>query len=168
MELFNGTINVAYSQFYIHPEDLIEFDMNDAFRGQANGLCGAAAAPLLFFTTGLHTGHVRLSIHLNDSEPALSEEWEEAVEVPLEVAGELCLTEWGEPSRYPLPIPHGRYRLRYAGINMDAAKDADCIFEDAEAIDRYRIDLWPVADTAGDRIIRQHGEQAAYWHGAWS
>lgn len=159
---------MAHSQFYIHPEDLIKFDMDDAFRRRTNGLCGAAAAPLIFFTTGLHTGHVGLSIHLNEREPTLPEAWEEAVEVPLEVAEELCLTEWGEPSRDPLPIPHGSYQRRYAGVDLDAAMDADCIFEDAEATDRYRIDLWVVADAAGDRIIRQHEEQAAYWHGAWT
>ena len=27
------------------------------FRGQANGLCGAAVPGLLFLITGLHTGH---------------------------------------------------------------------------------------------------------------
>lgn len=80
----------------LHPsEDLIEFDMDDAIRGRTNVLCGAAAAPLLFFTTGLHTGHIGLSIHLNEREPTLPEAWEEVVEVPLEVAEELCLTEWG-------------------------------------------------------------------------
>lgn len=86
---------MAYSRFYIHPEDLIEFDMDDAFRGQTNDLCRAAAAPLIFFTTGLHTGHVGLSIRPDEREPALPEEWEKAVEVPLEVAEELCLMEWG-------------------------------------------------------------------------
>lgn len=44
IELFNGTINVAYSRFYRPPEGLMEFDMDNELRGQTNGLCGAAAA----------------------------------------------------------------------------------------------------------------------------
>lgn len=164
MELFNGTIDVSYGQFYMLPEDLCDINMEAAFLGQANGLCGAAAAPLVFFMTGLHTGHVGLSAYLNDSEPPLSEEWEEVVEVPLDVAVELCLTEWGGMEADSLPVPAGRYRLRYAGIGMDQGRAADCIFADEETVDRYRIDLWPVYESTSDRIVRQHGEQAAYWH----
>lgn len=167
MELFDGTINVAYGQFYLHPEEETDVDLDAAFRGQANGLCGAATPPSLYFITGLHTGHVGLSIHLNHLEPVIAGEWEEVVEVPLEVTGELCLAEWGMSTSAPLPIPHGLYRLRYSGINMDQAREEDCIFAEEEAIDRYRIDLWPVTGSTGDAIIRQHGEQAAYWHTAW-
>ncbi|MGL3806206.1 hypothetical protein ACSYDW_08930 [Paeniglutamicibacter sp. R2-26] len=166
MELFDGTINVAYGQFYLLPEGDYEIDMDAAFRGQDNGLCGAAAPPGLFFITGLHTGHVGLSVHLHDSEPALAEEWEEVVEVPYEVTEKICLAEWGGPSQDPLPIPRGSYRLRYAGIKMDEGHEQDCILEGEDTIDSYRIDLWPAFDSTGDRILRQHGEQAAYWHGA--
>ncbi|MFJ6416528.1 hypothetical protein [Paeniglutamicibacter sp. NPDC091659] len=162
--LFDGTIHVAYGQFYILPEGDYDIDMDEAFRGQSNGLCGAAAHPGVFFITGMHTGHVGLSVHLNDSEPALDQEWEEVVEVPYEVTEGICLTEWGGPSLDRLAIPLGRYRLRYAGIKMDEGHEQDCILEEENTVDRYRIDLWPATGSTGDRIIRQHGEQAAYWH----
>ncbi len=57
--LFDGRMHVSYGQAYVEPVDPDEFvDHKDAFRGQANGLLGAAEPGALYLTTGLHTGEV--------------------------------------------------------------------------------------------------------------
>jgi len=54
--LFDGEIRVDYSQFYVESfESGWGGDMQAAFEGQRNGLCGGAFDGFLFLTTGLHT-----------------------------------------------------------------------------------------------------------------
>ena len=167
MELFNSNLEISYGQFYMVSGDS-EYDLDAAFKGQTNGLCGAADAPNLVFITGLHTGHVELGVYLHQSMPALEESWEDVVEVSYQVTGELSIEECCGSTLDPLPIPPGTYRVRYSGRKMDEAREEDCVLEDEPAIDSYRVDFWPTTEPSADQIIRQHSEQAAYWHTAWS
>lgn len=167
MELFNSTLNISYGQFYMLSGES-EYDLDAAFKGQTNGLCGAADAPNLFFITGLHTGHVELGVYFHQSMPELDESWEDVVEVSYHVTGELSLEECCGSTLDPLPIPLGNYRVRYSGKKMDEARAEDCILENEPTIDSYRVDFWPSTDQSADAIIRQHSELAAYWHTAWN
>lgn len=167
MELFSGNFEISYGQFYLMGEDS-EYDLDAGFKGQTNGLCGAADAPSLYFVTGLHTGHVQLALHLHENEPTLDESWEDIVEVPYRLTEELHLEECCGSGYAPLPIPQGNYRIRYSGNKLDQAHAEDCLLDDEPTIDSYRVDFWPATETRGDEIIRQHSEQAAYWHQAWA
>jgi hypothetical protein len=79
--LFDGLVPVEYSQVYVCSFDTS--DMESAFAGQVNGLCGAAKPGYLFLVTGTHTGEVRFTVELHEREPPpAAEEWHEVVEAP--------------------------------------------------------------------------------------
>jgi hypothetical protein len=85
---------VHYGQAYV-VADSWGTDLAASFRGQVNGLCGAAAPGLLFLLTGLHTGHAGFTVDVCASRPAVDDSWEEIVEVPFRVAvPEVTLEEW--------------------------------------------------------------------------
>ncbi|WP_433125091.1 hypothetical protein ACQPWW_21715 [Micromonospora sp. CA-240977] len=78
--LFDGQAPVAYGQIYVTSSELP--DMEEAFAGQVNGLCGAGQSGALFLMTGTHTGRVRFTVEVHDGEPpAAAPEWEDVVEV---------------------------------------------------------------------------------------
>ena len=132
MELFNSNLDISYGQFYMVSGDS-EYDLDAAFKGQTNGLCGAADAPNLVFITGLHTGHVELGVYLHQSTPVLDQTWEDVVEVSYQVTGELSIEECCGSTLDPLPIPPATYRVRYSGRKMDEAREEDCVLEDEPA-----------------------------------
>jgi hypothetical protein len=164
--LFDGQLNVHYGQAYIESSsEGFGGDMEATFVGQRNGLCGAAIPGSLFLVTGLHTGHVAFRAELHDGEPPLDPADEEIVEVSFRPLGEeVSLVEWAAEASYPLPLPVTDYRVRYCARRMDAGKEADTILEEEPTIDSYLLQVWP-APPAPDRIVRQTGQVAAYWHG---
>lgn len=84
--VFDGRIDVAYGQFYVHGSDHDgDGDLSAGSVGQSNGLCGAADLGALWLLAGLHTGTVALTVQLLAAEPALDGEWEDVVEVSLPV-----------------------------------------------------------------------------------
>ena len=166
--LFNGKIQVAYSQTYVttsagFPERL--FDPDDPFKGQTNGLVGAAIPGFLLLTTGLHTGPVRMRAELLNKEPLLDPTWEDVVEVSFQTAGNrIALTEWGGGDVFPLDVPAGSYRVRYSARRMDLANMVvDSQSRDARPIDSYLLSFWPAAPAA-DRIVKVGSLTAAQWH----
>jgi len=162
-ELFSGTIHVQYGQAYLEFGNQFDGSMEDCFRGQSNGLCGAAARGTVFLVTGLHTGVVGLAIHLFDADPGVDDSWEEIVEVFLTVLDDgAALVEWAGSESYPLALPPGTYRGRYQGRDMAAGSELDTNVSD-EPVDTYRLDLWP-APAAPDQVVKQTSEVAAYWH----
>lgn len=162
-ELFSGTLDVQYGQFYIEAGALFDGDMAKSFVGQSNGLCGAAVPGFLFFVTGLHSGPVGLVITLHDGEPPLAQDAEDVVEVSLQVTGSsVFLVQWSEAEGRPLARMAGSYRARYSGANMDKAHAEDTNLTD-EPIDHYRLEFWP-ASPAPDQVIRQGSDVALYWH----
>ncbi|GLQ12316.1 hypothetical protein GCM10007913_42490 [Devosia yakushimensis] len=162
--LFSQNISVQYGQAYLELGGQFNGSMEDCFRGQSNGICGASAPDLLFLITGLHTGKVGLTINLFDTDPGIDETWDEIVEVSCQAPkGEVALSEWAADSGPPMAVPAGSYRARYHARKMQAANELDTNVTEVP-VDTYRLDLWP-APPAADRIIKQTSEVAAYWHG---
>jgi hypothetical protein len=164
---FEGTIHVHYSQAYFIAEPNIGPEMGECFRGQVNGLCGAAVPGFLFLVTGLHTGRVGFIVDVLDATPPVEKGWEEIVEasffVKNGVADYIGLSEWGGMGLYKIPLAPGNYRVRYCARGMEAARKADVSSESGRVIDSYALMFWP-AEPAGDRTIKQTSRIAAYWH----
>jgi hypothetical protein len=93
-QIYAGSMWVAYGQAYVLTGEMTNPDFYKAFRGQTNGLCGGAVQGALWLITGLHTGHVGLTIDVLDSAPSLDDDWEEIVEVSFAVAEEDEMLEY--------------------------------------------------------------------------
>ncbi|MFL6030038.1 MAG: hypothetical protein ACJ74D_08425 [Gaiellaceae bacterium] len=164
--LLDGKLHVHYGQAYVFSGDTYEMgDMHVCFRGQTNGLLGAAHPGMLLLITGLHTGQVRFKLDVLDEEPALDASWEECVEVTFTPAADGAqLVDWDGTLVCELPLATEPYRVRYQARGMDAAREADTVLEDEEPIDAYAVSFWP-APPSPDAVVRQKSEIAAYWHG---
>ena len=162
-ELFSGNVEVQYGQAYIELDGCFDGVMEDCFRGQSNGICGAAAPANLFLITGLHTGPVGLTIALFEADPGIDPSWDEIVEVSFEAPrGEITLVEWGADDGPAFPVPPGSYRGRYQARAMQQGNELDTNIDDAP-VDFYRLDIWP-APAAPDCIVKQSSQIAGYWH----
>ncbi|GAA4608884.1 hypothetical protein BJY16_007059 [Actinoplanes octamycinicus] len=125
--------------------------------GQSNGLCGAAVAGMLSFTTAKHTGSVPVRVELHDAEPTVDSAWDEVVEVSFIPRGADVQVQWDDSDGMPLAVESRPYRVRYCALNFvhdDEVEDAG---------DRYLIQFWP-ASPKPDHIVRQTSDAAAYWH----
>jgi hypothetical protein len=161
--IFAGQLQVHYGQAYVESANDQTLDLDDCFRGQTNGLCGAALPGTLFLLTGLHTGPVSFTLELLDAPPALDDSWEDIVEVSfLPTTPSVALTEWGGEHRCSIPLAPITYRVRYCARNMDRGKEVDTLV-DEDPVDAYALFFWP-ADSAPDAMIRQTSGSAAYWH----
>jgi hypothetical protein len=180
--VFEDKIHVHYSQAYVLVGEIGNLDFYDAFRGQANGLCGAAVRGALLLVTGLHTGQVGFTVDVLDAPPPLDDTWEEIVEVsffvgyidpdPIEDTDVefmddpdviVALMEWGPGAWYELPLPDGNYRARYCARGMQLGRDRDTLLIGEDLIDFYSLTFWP-AKPEPDCIIKQTSEVAASWH----
>lgn len=162
-ELFSGNVEVQYGQAYIALDGSFDGMMEDCFRGQSNGICGAAAPANLFLTTGLHTGPVGLTIALFEADPGIDTAWDEIVEVSFAAPrGEITLVEWAADAGHCMALPPGSYRGRYQARAMQEGRELDTNIDD-EPVDFYRLDIWPAAP-APDCIVKQSSDIAAYWH----
>jgi hypothetical protein len=158
--LFADTIFVHYGQFYVCPgKDDVELE--HTFRGQVNGLCGAALANRLYLVTGTHTGQVHVEVELFESEPAINTAWDEIVEVSFHHdEPTLELVEWAGEATYRLELPAGEYRVRYGAKGM-IHDDEDV--DDQKSLQHYRLQFWP--DTPRpDAVVKVSGRCAKYWH----
>jgi hypothetical protein len=164
IEVFDKPMWVDYGQAYVLSGDSDVPDLEVAFRGQVNGLCGTAVSGAMFLLTGLHTGQVGFTVEVSGSLPELDLSWEEIVEAPFLVPDlPIALYQWGEASGEPLALPPGQYRARYSARNMQAGHDKDTLVDDAAIIDEYLLQLWQ-APAEADQVIKQTSEIAAYWH----
>jgi hypothetical protein len=161
--LLDQRVFVTYSQAWVYSGTELfdgDYDPEIMWRGQANGLCGAAQSGVLCLVTGTHTGDVAFRIERYPSEPPVADEWEEVVEVSFSPASdEVVFAGLDLERQYPLDLPGGRYRVRYCVRGMEHADNTD---EPAEA---YLLQFWP-GELGPDRILRQSSERAAYWHRA--
>jgi hypothetical protein len=175
--VFSGSLHVHYSQAYVLTGEMINPGLPDAFRGQTNGLCGAAVRGALWLVTGLHTGSVGFTVDVLDAAPPLDDVWEEIVEVSFAVPDEdeefeyddveiteryISLVEWGGGD-IPIPISSGSYRVRYCARGMDLGRRRDTLLSGEDLIDFYSLAFWP-AEPEPDCVIKQTSETAAYWH----
>ena len=163
--LFDGLLNVHYGQAYVVSGEAGDTGEMDAyFRGQSNGLLGAARPGELFLITGLHTGSVRLRVEVAEAPPAEDPSWEESVEATFTPGeGEVLVIDWDGNLVCELPLEPTSYRVRYEARAMDAGHEQDTILEGEEPIDAYRLSFWP-APSEPDRIVRATSEIASYWH----
>ncbi len=139
-------------------DDLFEedYDLEQAWTGQSNGLCGAAVEGLLLLNVGQHTGWVPFRVELHAGEPSVDDRWEDIVDVSFRPARDSVHLAGLDGEAYPLVLPRQDYRVRYLACGLDEAQAED-------GRDAYLMQLWP-APPAADRIVRQTSEQAAYWH----
>jgi hypothetical protein len=162
--IFHGRLYVHYGQAYVLPNTQQTSELPDCFQGQTNGLCGAAISNVLFLITGLHTGHIQLSIDVLDNPPSLDQTWEDIVEVPLRVNSEMTsLYDWNGNCICDIPLSPGTYRVRYCARNMDRGNEVDTILEEEDPVDFYHLDFWS-ADPLQDVVLKQTSKIAAYWH----
>ena len=162
-QLFAGNVEVQYGQAYIELDGRFDGSMDDCFRGQNNGLCGAQNPAILFLVTGLHTGPVGMTINKSESDPGIDTSWDEIVEVSFQAPrGEIVVVEWAADEGARVSLPAGSYRARYFGLAMQAANDLDTNVDDVP-LDTYRLDMWPAPPTP-DLVIKQTSSIAAYWH----
>lgn len=161
--VFSGPLWVHYGQAYVLAGNR-ETDLAASFRGQVNGLCGAAVPGQLFLITGLHTGHVGFTVDICAAWPVVDDSWEEIVEVSFTVAvADVSLQEWGGRAAYSLPLHAANYRVRYCARGMQHGHDLDTSQDDDRPADSYSLAFWP-APPAPDQVVKQTSEIAAYWH----
>jgi hypothetical protein len=156
--LFEGPVNVSFGQAYVASDlDSFEPELTSYFRGQHNGLLGAAREGMLYLITGKTDGQVRFSVHVAEQPPLLHDSWEECVEASFAPATPLvALFDWDRLIVCEIPLPERSYRVRYAGRGMDTGHAGT-------ATDVYGLWFWP-APAAPDSIVRQTSARAAYFH----
>ena len=160
--IFNGRLSVSYGQAFVQPtENPSALKLNDSFRGQTHGLCGAATVGSLVLVTGLHTGAVGFTLGTLDAPPSTDNQWEEIVEVSF-VAGidRLALSTLDEDV-CSVPLAPGGYRVRYCARGMGLGQEEDD--PEAEPKEFYSLSFWPAAPLP-DAVVKQTSPHAAYWH----
>lgn len=164
MEVFDGLLGVYFGQAYISnsPDRPNDADLGSGsflasfFRGQRNGLLGAAVGGFLFLTTGTSNGDVGLSVHVVEQEPPLDDSWEECVEASfVPETSVVAVYDWDRTGVCEIPLGKQTYRVRYTACRMDAGHAGT-------GRDFYGLWFWP-APVAPDAVIRQTSASAAYW-----
>ena len=141
--IFDGLLYVHYGQAYVESSDSKPIYLEDAFQGQANGLCGAASPGALFLITGLHTGEVSFTLDVLDVPPPLDDIWEEIVEVSFTPSsGRTTLTDWNASHVCNIPLQNKNYRVRYCVRNMDLGTEIDTVLEGEPTVDFYSLTFW--------------------------
>jgi hypothetical protein len=161
--LLSRSIDIEYHQFYVDSEDGGYIDMDRAYAGMANGLCGAGSAGRLFLTTGAQNGPVEVSVILFESAPELDDYWEDVVEVSLRAGPRLMLAQWGYEKKFSLAIPPGQYRVRYCAMGMDEEMPDTLSPGGSGAVQSYCLQFWP-APAGPDVILKTTAKTAFYWH----
>ncbi|BAU11247.1 hypothetical protein LEP3755_17400 [Leptolyngbya sp. NIES-3755] len=166
--IFEGLLQVAFHiisvEPYIDPNDYEGVDLKAAFRGQINGICGAATPGMLLLKTGLHTGHVSFTLDVLDAAPPIDETWQDIVEVSFTPAsGGVFLQEvYGTEPICSIPLLQATHRVRYCARNMDCGPDLDRLGGN-ETVDSYALMFW-MDDIAPDVIVKQTSHSAALQH----
>jgi hypothetical protein len=163
--LFEGEVHVYYGQVYVESDPKrANPQLEEAFAGQVNGLCGSASPGALFLVTGLHTGRVGFAVERHEGAPPVDEGWEEIVEVSFTpVSSQIALVEWAGEASWPLELEPVAQRVRYCATGMEEGRARDTILDGEPVLDRYRLQLWP-GPPGPDRVVKQTSEVAAYWH----
>lgn len=161
--IFEGLLHVHYGQAYIESAESEGAELEDCFRGQINGLCGATFPGTLFLITGLHTGYVHFTLDVLDVPPEIEGVWEEIVEVSFTpVSEQTILCEWGGAAVFTFPLLQAPYRVRYCARDMDRGHELDTLV-DNDPVDSYALMFW-LAEVAPDEIVKQTSQSADYWH----
>ena len=164
--VFEGLVWTSYAQLYLTTGRLEPPLPDEAFVGQANGLCGAAVTGTLFMVTGTHTGGIPVRVVVHDAAPEVGA-WSEVVEV-VEVSlvpdgAQAILLGWGSDPSVRFALHGACYRARWSGSGMDEGRAHDVADASHPAADHYELALWP-APASADAIVRRTGATASYWH----
>ena len=120
--LLDHVIETDYGQFdLVWREDAgFDGDFDRVFAGQVNGLARAAQPGGLYLKLGRRSGGSQIRIELGDGEPAVTEEWEDIVEVSVDVRelGAGWMT-WAGEDGGPHEIARGSYRVRVSARGRD-------------------------------------------------
>ncbi|GAA4965738.1 hypothetical protein GCM10023205_32660 [Yinghuangia aomiensis] len=163
--VFDGDVDVAYMSMYVDARDDWARSLGNAVGGQENGICGAAEPGHLHLMTGMHTGHIRLTIEIHDTAPALDDHWEDIVEASFTPeTATVCLNQWGGGTPCEFALAATTYRVRYCATGMDAGNDMNVVLDGEPHVDSYLLQFWPAPERP-DRVLKQTSRQAAYWHG---
>ncbi|MGH1428834.1 MAG: hypothetical protein ACRBEE_12895 [Arenicella sp.] len=168
-ELFSDNIAIFYGQFYIDiaesdDEDEEYLDMESAFEGQSNGLCGASHEGKLFFIVGPQDGMAKVTIELHDVEPDLLEGFDDIVECSFKPTNDdLHLCEWSHEETHLLNLPAGEYVVRYSAKNLAKDYGDDDDWDAPVKGQEYIIQFWS-GFLAADHVIRSNTEVGQYWH----
>ena len=166
--LLDLRLDTDYSQFYVGSSAGVGGPaIEETYAGQENGLVGASVRGYLFCTvTRRRYDYCGLKVELHDSEPDLSDDVEDVVEVSFEAPAEgTSVYPWADAA-VPLGLPPGSYRLRYCATGMDP-EDEDAEADEVDGgppLDHYLMQLWPDEAPRPDRILRTTSARAAYWH----
>ena len=140
-------------------------DTDRFFAGQVNGLVGAADPEGVYLVLARRSGGSQVRIEVHDTEPSLTDEWEDVVEVSITVpesAETIGWTTWAGEDGGVLKIPPGAYRVRVNARGRDAGAEDEFA---EEVVDFYLLQLWPTPPRP-DEIVRTTSADAAYWHDA--
>ncbi|WP_331771459.1 hypothetical protein OG948_48585 (plasmid) [Embleya sp. NBC_00888] len=160
-----GEVHVDYNRIYVESDpDGAKPDLNEAFPGQSEGLCGAAVPGVLFLATGLHKGNVGFTVEIHDEAPALDPVWEDVVEVSFRPTSEHTrLVQMAGEAAWDLDLPRTDHRVRYCARGMDEGQELSTRAAKEPQADSYLLQFWP-APPGPDRVIRQTSQSAAYRH----
>lgn len=149
-------IAIEYGQFYLMPKSRVEIDIHTAMAGQENSICGAGDEGALVFLTASQAGLVPVSLVVLDHEPEIADQWQDIVEVSLQVTSSRnVLREWGGGKSYAVALPADTYRVRYLCRNCDSALNNSFAQSGPgeSAPDEYRIEMWP-SPLSKDRVVK--------------
>jgi len=139
--------------------DAIEYEYDQPWADESNGLCGAGVRGVLVLQTGTHTGWIPFRVELHGVMAEVDDSWDEIVEVSFASLADRVQLAGLDGDPFAFMLPAGDYRVRYSIRAMD---EADMV---EEPPDSYLLQFWP-GDPAPGRIVKQTGEQSAYWHRA--
>ena len=160
--IFDGRLSVSYGQAFVQPaENTPALNLTDSFRGQTNGLCGAATTGSLVLVIGLHSGAVGFALDVLDAPPSTDNQWEEIVEVSFAAGSDPLALSTLDEDVCSVPLAPGSYRARYCARRMGLGQEEDD--PEAEPKEFYSLSFWPAAPLP-DVVVKQTSPHAAYWH----
>ena len=139
--------------------DGADYDAEEPWADESNGLCGAGVRGVLALQVGTHTGWVPFRVESHDAAPPADDGWDEIVEVSFTPRAPVLRLAGLDGDVFEFALPPGGYRVRYSIRGMEEADEAE------EPPDSYLLQFWP-GEPAPGRIVKQTGARAAYWHQA--
>jgi hypothetical protein len=161
--VFSGPVNVCYGQIFVVSPGCGAVFLENSFKGQVNGICGAKVSGGLMLLCGLHSGRVSLEVSVHASEPTLDGSWSEVAEAPFQFLSKpVVLEDWDGYSICELPIDGPGFMVRWSARRFGEAEEAGRL-GDEEPYEQYSLQLWRSA-TPKERIVKVSTEKAKYWH----
>ena len=164
-ELLDEVVHTDFGQFDLVWGQGGGFDgtWDRFFRGQENGLVGAADPSGVYLNLARRSGGSRVRLVLVGVEPPLlPAHYEDVVEVSVSVPAEAEVhwMSWAGETGGRVAVAPGSYRLRVSAHGRDAGRNGE--FAD-DVVDEYVLQLWP-ANAGPDKVARAGSDDAGYWH----